>query len=136
MITREKKITDMNEAYINSSPKDLRNESTASLLEASFKLRCQFTRASTDFALVKDEMEQELTKIETRYQGKQNQYIQKKDQQIERIIKFYNKVEQIINNYDNLFQLLKIQNTILENALNGRIIRDEDFAKEFLNLKY
>ena len=74
--------------------------------------------------------------MEKKIKSKNDSYLHYKDQQIERLIKFYNRIEQIINTYENLFQLLKIQNTILEDALNGKIMKDEEFKKEFLNLNY
>jgi hypothetical protein len=135
-MSEDNKIKSNENKTVCEQPVDLREETTGSLMEASFQLKCQFTRASSDFVRVKEELELELEKIEQKYRGKNDSFIFKKDQQIERMIRFYNKTEQIINNYEKLFQLLKIQNIILENAIHGKVMNDNNFAKEFLNLKY
>ncbi|NJN25191.1 MAG: hypothetical protein HC819_04025 [Cyclobacteriaceae bacterium] len=105
---------------------------TSALMESSFKLKAEFTRAAFDMVELKTELEKERDLLH----DNTSWLFKKKDLQIDRIIRFYNKVEQITNNYENLFQLLKLQNVILEDSLNGKIMSDEQFRKDFLNLKY
>jgi hypothetical protein len=132
----------------NGHKTNLREQTTGNLMEASFQLKCKFTNVSYHFlGLLKGDLEQEHKRlmdnlIEKHDEGRDlfikidEEYLQKIDFRINELIKYHNSIDEIINTYDRLFQLLKIQNTIIENALNGRIISDEEFSKEFLNLNY
>ncbi len=119
----------------SKSDDNLISQSTANLLESSLNLKNNFTRASTDFALVIEELEIDLNSIRKKF-SENDGFVKRKDLQIERLVSYYNKVERIINSFDTLFVQLKIQNIIIENALSGKILKDENFRKEFLNLKY
>ncbi len=107
---------------------------TAQLLERNFDLKCQFRRALNDFSLVLEELEGDMLYLTEKYGDSKKDFVQRKDNQVERLTKFYNKIETIVNTYEILFTHIKIQNIFIEDALNGKIINDETFRDVFLNL--
>ena len=117
-------------------PMGTREHATASLLQASFDLRGRFVRQSHYFIVAKEAMEADLDFLRNKF-GEEHASYKKLDLTIENLVKFYNEADRIFNDFDHLFRLLKVQNTILEAALNGAVIRDEkSIRKTFLDLDF
>ena len=107
-------------------------KSTSEILEFSLQLKNKFVRISSDFIAVKEELEKDLLKLKSK--GAAIELVNYRDHQIDRLVNFYNECEGIMNQYQNMFQILKIQNIIIEAALDDRVMNDEKFQKKFLGL--
>lgn len=116
-------------------PAGTREQATAALFEASFNLKGRFIRAGHHLISVKEQLEDELHWLKNNYPDQPNhRAITKKNSQIDAIIRFFNECEEIIGDYQQLFRIIKIHNAILESALNGAVINQQEIRKSFLNL--
>lgn len=116
-------------------PTGTREQATAALFEASFNLKGRFIRSGHHIIAMKEQMEEELDRLKKKFpEQPDHPVILKIDAQIDALIAFYNQCDEIINDYQQLFRVIKLQNVILESALNGAVINRQEIRKSFLNL--
>ncbi len=91
----------------------------------------EITRATALFLQVIGELDAELIRLKENPKLSAD-FIAQKDAQIDVLVNYQNKADDLLSEYETAIRLLKIQNVILESMLSQQITQSETFSDYFL----
>lgn len=95
------------------------------------KLRNRYTKLGLPLHTLVQDLNSEIERLKKKQVSEH--FIAEKEQQLDIIINFYNEVEQIIEQFDSLFNTVRMTNILMERLIAGRVKGDlGDYAMEKL----
>ena len=99
--------------------------------QVRLKLRNRYARLGLPLQSLLQDLGSEIERLKKRNMSAE--FISEKEMQLDIIINFYNEVEQIIGQFDSLFNTVRMTNIVMERLIAGRVKEDlGDFAMKRL----